>query len=79
MPRSRPRSFDVQAVDTIVERIEKANGRASALIAGHHRIGPVPEARDESRRSRPKPPPSYSPACRNRHDQTEEQTMTIKG
>jgi hypothetical protein len=25
---------DVQAVDTIVERIEKANGRASALIAG---------------------------------------------
>ena len=37
-------AYDVEAVDAIVERIESEDGRASALIAGHRRIRPVPEA-----------------------------------
>ena len=36
-------AYDVQAVDTIVERIEKARRPRLGPDRGHHRIRPIPE------------------------------------
>jgi hypothetical protein len=52
--------YDVETVDQIVDRIEKANGRASALLAGVVESAPFQKCRKPSSATASIPPAAES-------------------